>query len=462
MRKLLPAILVPLLAGCSVGPDYQRPATPEPAAWQGPAGAAWPGLDWWQGFQSPHLQDLLDDARKTNFDLGAAAARVRQADAQVRIAGGALLPSVGFAGGPTRSRSLPATKSGAAPQGVNTFSGVFTASYELDFWGRNADAVAAAQATAQGLRYDQETTALTVEANVASTYFTALALRDRLAAAKGNVVVAEHTLDAIRARLDVGTASALDLAQQESVVAEQKALIPPLLQGYKQNTYALAILVGKLPEELHLDDEGLDAITLPAVAPGLPSELLARRPDVRSAEAQLIAANATIKEATAAIFPSLTLTAQGGAESYALSKLLEPHSTLYLLGASLAQPIFEGGVLEGGIELEKARWDELTQDYQKAVVSAFADVESELVAVEQGRAQEEAERVSVDTARRAYQIVQAQLFSGTVDIVTVLNTQRALFQAEDLLFQARLAHAQAVVGLFRALGGGWQDQPVRS
>ncbi len=457
---LWPAVsILALLSACSVGPDYQRPATAEPTQWSGHVEpiAPWPSLTWWQDFRSAPLDALMSQAERANFDIGAAMARVRQADAQAKIAGANLLPSVQASGGETRNRNNTTTpRSGGSPKGVETLSGILSASYELDFWGKYADAAEAAEATARASRFDQQTTALTVQATVADTYFTVSALSDRLNVAQGNLDIALHTLDAIQARVAAGTAAALDLAQQESVVAEQRAAIPPLTQQLRQNVNALAILVGRLPEDLSTASDGLTAISLPAVAAGLPSGLLTRRPDVQFAEAQLVAANANIKEAKASLFPDIQLTVQGGLQSAALASALNPSSGLYSLAASVTQPIFAGGALEAGIELEQARYDELVQTYQKAVISAFGDVENALVAVEMNGQQEAAQQIAVETAQRAYDIAQAQMFGGTIDIVTLLNTQRTLFQAQDSLVQVKLAHAQAVVGLFRALGGGWE------
>ncbi|PKU25017.1 efflux transporter outer membrane subunit [Telmatospirillum siberiense] len=458
---LLPVFAAALLSACSVGPDYHRPETSEPARWSGEAGSAalWPSVTWWRDFHSASLDRLMSQAQQANFDIGAAMARVRQADAQAKIAGANLLPTVQASGGETRNRNNTTTpRTGGAPRGVETLNGILTASYELDFWGRYADAAQAAEATARASRFDQQTTALTVQASVANTYFTVSALSDRLKVARDNLDVALHVQDAIQARAAAGTATALDVAQQESVVAAQRAAIPPLVQQLRQNRNALAILIGRLPEDLSVPDESLSTVVLPAVAAGLPSGLLIRRPDVQYAEAQLVAANANIKAAQAALFPDIKLTVQGGLQSTALARALDPGSVLYSLAASATQPIFSGDSLEGGIEYQQARYDELTQSYQKTVISAFGDVENALVAVETNDQQESAQQIAVETARRAYDIAQAQMFGGTIDIVTLLNTQRTLFQAQDALVQVRLTHAQAVVGLFRALGGGWQAE----
>jgi NodT family efflux transporter outer membrane factor (OMF) lipoprotein len=274
------------------------------------------------------------------------------------------------------------------------------------------------------------------------------------------VANAEEVLAAIRDRMEAGTATALDVAQQESVVAGQRATIAPLEQQIRQDGNALAILVGRLPEQMTVKPEVLSGIRQPLIQPGLPSELLARRPDVQSAEAALVAANANIGNARAQFFPSIQLTGSGGFQSVMLATLLQHTGLIYAFGTSLTQPIFEGGRLEGQLEQAKGRYDELLQDYRKAVVSAFSDVENALVAVQKTAEEEDAQRTAEATARNAYEIAESQLRGGTVDITTVLNTQKTLFAAVDALTQARLAHLQAVVGLYKALGGGWGRAPT--
>lgn len=453
---ILPCAL--MMAGCSIGPDYQRPETPAPAAWEAaPAVKDWPSLDWWKSFEAPGLDHLMDRARGANFDIRAAAARIREADAQAKIAGANLWPQVSAQGGESRSRSISTTpRSGGSPRGSEVLSGYFQASYELDFWGKYADAAIAADAAARASRFDAETTQLTVQASVANTYFAAAAAADRLMVANANLDIARKTLDALRGRMEAGTASALDVAQQENVVAAQQALVPPLALQMRQNLNALAILTGAAPETVQISAGSLNVLRLPDVGAGLPSDLLSRRPDLQSAEAGLVAANANLKAAKAAWFPDFKLTAQGGLESAALSTMLDPASMLYSLGASVTQPIFSGGSLEGSVEYQEARRDELVETYRQAVISAYGDVENALLAVDYGNQQEVAQVRAEATASRAYDIASAQLASGTIDVVTLLNTEKTLFQARDALAQARLTHAQAVVTLFRVLGGGWQ------
>jgi NodT family efflux transporter outer membrane factor (OMF) lipoprotein len=476
IAALAAAIAAATLVGCSVGPDYARPKTEAPAAWlsAGKDRAAWPSADWWRGFGSTQLDEFIAEAERANYDFAAAVERVRQADAQVRISGAALLPTIDASGGAERihtpglfGTSLGGGQSGTSlnsvgrtgPAMFNFFSAGVTASYEIDFWGKNHDALAAAQASARASRFDAEVVYLSVVSNTAVTYFQAVGLQDQLAVARDNLKTGEDLLRILRAQLSQGTTSALNVSQQETVVAGLRAVIPPLEQQLRQFVNALAILIGKLPEQVEVAPSTLTALTIPAVVPGLPSELLIRRPDVQEAEAQLIVANANVKAARAAFFPSVTLTAEGGFESTMLHSLFNPASALYSVGASISAPIFEGGRLEGSLEQQKARYDELVHDYRKAVISAFSDVENALVAMRKTEEQLRLEEAAVATARGSYDISLAQLRAGVVDLLTVLNTQSALFQAETTLAQVRLTRTQAIVQLFQALGGGWQVEP---
>lgn len=445
-----------LLTGCGVGPDYQRPEIDQPKLWDGATQQSeWPGLTWWHDFHASDLDRLMDAAHEGNNDLAIAVARLKQANGQALIAGAPLLPAVdaGFSGERTRK---PA--SGYA-SGTKIYSANLAASYELDFWGQLHDQAEAARLTAAASAFDRETAELSLQSAVASSYFSLLSLGERIQLAQDNLRAAQNVLEAYRARFDVGTASALDLAQQENVVATQRAALPPLIEQQRQSRDALAVLLGRVPEGLAAPEGGLDAVRLPPVTAGLPSGLLQRRPDVQAAEARLRAANQTVRAAVAAYFPTITLTAQGGSASTSLSDLFKPAGLFYALAASAAQPVFHGGALEGGSQVAEGQYEEQVATYRKAVVSAFADVEDALAAVEQQEHREEDDKLVVSTAQRAFEIAQAQLYSGTIDILTVLNTQRTLFQAKDELAQARLAHAQAVVSLFKALGGGWESPP---
>ncbi len=453
------------IAACSVGEDYQRPETPIPTTWTvspDRTTPAWPVSDWWRQFGSPSLNVLMDLAGHNNFDLAAAVARVRQADAQARIAGAPLLPSLDAGGGVSQQHGTGTGSSGSGKTSSTTtpYTVTLTASYELDFWGKNAAALESAQAAARASRFDRQTVALTLQASIANSYFDFLGTQDRLRVAQNNAKNAQDVLAAIRDRVHFGTATELDLAQQESVAAGLQAALPPLEQQVRQDVNTLALLVGQLPEKTELQAGTLASVTLPAIAPGLPSALLVRRPDVQTAETQLIAANADMTAAKAALFPDVKLTAEVGFESLALTTLLHGSNLLYAMATSVTQPIFHSAALRGEIEAKQGRYEELVQNYRKAVLSAFTDVENALIAARKTAEEEEAQKRVVATAQRAFDISKAQFNAGLVDLTTLLNTQKTLFAAEDTLVQAKLGHIQAVVGLFKSLGGGWSAEPA--
>jgi outer membrane protein, multidrug efflux system len=454
------------LAACSVGPAYKRPDIPLPPQWQetstNEAAAVWPSADWWHGFGSDKLDELIAEAQRSNDDLAAAIARVQEADAQARIAGAPLLPSLDFSADATRQRAPisgtgTGTGTGTGRATFNTFNPELTASYELDFWGKNRALRDAARATAIASHYDKETVALTVISSVATSYFQALEFRDRLDVARQNLVNGQKILHGLQLEQTAGIATALDVAQQETTVAILDAAIPPLEEQFRQIVNALAVLISKTPESIDVDTGTLNSLKSPLVAPGLPSQLLSRRPDVAESEQQLISANADITVARAALFPSIQLTASGGYESSALSSLINPASRVWSLSAGLTQPIFHGGALRGQVMFSNARYAELLSSYHKTVISAFGNVENALVAARQTKEQQVRQQKAVDTARRAFQYAQTQMSAGTVNILTVLNTENALFSAQDELVQIQYLHLQSLVDLFTALGGGWQQ-----
>jgi NodT family efflux transporter outer membrane factor (OMF) lipoprotein len=474
-RVLFAALAPSVLAGCDLGPDYKQPATEIPPEWRATdatAAAAWPSTDWWRGFGSPTLDRLIAEAQARNFDIDAAVARVRQADAAARIAGAPLLPSLSGQGsanwqqvstsGRRSISSTTSSSSGVVVSGggnrytdVREYSALANASYEVDFWGRNRAAFRSAEASAVGSRFDQQVVALTVVTSVASAWFNALAFEDRLAVAQNNLSDSEQTLRIVQTRLQVGTASALDVAQQAALVEGVRATIPNLRSEAQQEIIGLGILIGRPPQAVDVPHGTLTRLKLPPVFPGLPSELLARRPDVAEAEASLVAANANIKSARAAFFPTIALTGQGGYQSLALTTLFGPGATIGALAATLTQPIFDGGTLRGQLEQTRARYDELVADYRKAVVQSFTDVENALTAYRFTTEQQALEQRAVDTAQRAADIARAQVAAGTVDITTVLQAQLTLYSDQDLLVQVRLARFLALLNLYKALGGGW-------
>jgi NodT family efflux transporter outer membrane factor (OMF) lipoprotein len=413
------------------------------------------------------LTGLMEEAQTVNLDIAAATARFVQADAQARIAGAALLPSLNANGSESNSRTSGSSASGLSIGGreVVNYSSSLSASYELDFWGKNRDAAQSAEETAVANRFDRDVVALTTLTSVANAYFQVLASQDRLRTAERNIASATRILDAVTERFKAGTGTDLDVAQQESLVANQKALVPPLRQILAQNIFALATLVSRPPESVKVTGGSLNNVSSPRVTPGLPSELLTQRPDIRRQEAQLASATANVGNARAQFFPSIQLTGQGGYQSSALSSLFQPHAAFFSMVGSLTQPIFDGGQILGNFEYSKARQDELLQTYRKTVVQAFADVDNALVAIRETTERLRLQRNVLAASRRAFELSEQQLRAGTADIVTVLNTQLTYFQAEDALWQAQLARLLAIVSLYQALGGGWEpkmEKPVNA
>ena len=351
------------LGGCLLSGDKPDPGLDIPLTYEGGpknpavAEAALPTLDWWRGFHSKELTELIEEARAANLDIAAAVAQIEQADAQSRVAGAPLLPGITFNGAATRSRPSQSTGnsggSGSGASEFNNLNGSLSASYEIDFWGKNRSALRAAEENAVASRYNREVVGLATVVSVANTYFQVLAAQDRLRIARENVASATRILNLIKQQFSAGTASDLNVAQQESLVNTQRAAVPPLVQTLRQSEAALALLIARPPERVAIRGGGMRGVAIPRVTPGLPSELLAQRPDIRQAEANLAAADANVVNARAQLLPSITLTGEGGYQSAVLKTLLRPESAFYTLTAGLTQPIFEGGKLLGNLDLQK-------------------------------------------------------------------------------------------------------------
>lgn len=447
-------VLAAMLGGCIPNADVPNPALDVPASYR--AGGATheaplPKADWWTGFRSVELDRLMLATATSNFDIAVAVARIVQADAAARVVGATLLPSLAANDTVTKSLS-PAINFGAGTRTL--YASLFNASYVVDFWGKNRAAYEAAIATSNSRRYDRDTVALTALSSAAVTYFAVLGARERINNAREDLKAATHILKLIQDRAKFGTATALNVAQQEALVDNVRASIPPLQQIADQNIAALALLLGEPPQRLRIAATSLAHLRVPRIAPGLPSQILLQRPDVQSAEAQLSSAHANLVSARAAFFPQIQLTGTGGFESLALKSLFAPQSGLYSVAAGLTQPIFDNGALLGTFDAQKAAQDALLAGYRKAVTSAFSDVEKALIALRDTGRQAALLQKSLVASRKAYDLAEEQLRAGTIDYVTLLQTQQTLFTTLDSLSQARLAHFQAAVTLYQALGGG--------
>jgi NodT family efflux transporter outer membrane factor (OMF) lipoprotein len=459
-RVVAGLLLAPALTGCLLDPDKPDLKLDIPDSYvtarQGPDSAL-PPLDWWRRFHSHELTLLMEEAQTANLDIAAAVARIQQADAAVRIANAALLPTIDFNASATRSRASTAgTGGGRGGSPVSSLYNVnLQASYTLDFWGKNRATVLAADESAVASRFDRDVVALTTLVSVANFYFNVLASQDRLRIARSNLQAATVILDAIQQRKKFGTASDLEVAQQASLVATQRAFIPPLEITLRQSKMALALLVGRAPEHFNAAGGTMRTVAIPRVSPGLPSELINQRPDIHEAEANLRSANYSVEVARTAFFPTIPLTAETGFESLALSSLFGPGAWFYTMTASLSQPVFHGGALIGALEQAKGKQLELLQDYRKSVLSGFSDVEQALIAVQQQALHERYQLEVVRTSELAYRKSKEKLDGGVLDIVTLTQTQQTWFTAQDNLALVRLSRLLAVVQLYQALGGGW-------
>ncbi|HWB50391.1 MAG TPA: efflux transporter outer membrane subunit [Stellaceae bacterium] len=444
-----------LLAGCAYHPNGDKPATELPAtlATTGETAAIWPNTDWWQGFGSAELDALIATAQDRNLDLAAAAARVRQAAALARVAEAPLLPAVGIAADASRQ----STNGSSGAVSGSYAEATLTASYELDLWGRVSANAAAARSLIEASRYARETVALTTVAAVAGTYFQVLGARERLAIARDDLVNAREVLRIVAARARNGAALTREVVQQQALVATREAAIPPLAQAETEALAALALLLDRPPQGFTVGAGSLDGIASPAVAPGLPAALLTRRPDIAEAEARLAAADADIAAARAAMLPRIDLSGLAGVQEAVVSGGTGGGGLLYMLGAGLTRPIFDNGALAGRRDYTIAQREELVARYRSTVLAALADVQKALHATDHAARQQQAQEQAVADSRRAFALAESEYRAGAADLLTVLDTARTLYAAQDALAQTRLVRLQALVALFKALGGGWQQ-----
>jgi NodT family efflux transporter outer membrane factor (OMF) lipoprotein len=481
MRKLLglalPMIGVLVLQGCGLGPGPVKPTVKMPTQWDATtahdSAALWPDPEWWRSFGSTELDNLVAEAKTNNLDIAAAAARVQQAEAQLRVSGSTLWPTLGVGGelrqrGPTADETAISGKSSSALSSDlsgssndqsdqrTSFEGTLTAKYELDFWGKNHDNVEAARQQLYASTSARETVALTVTGGVASTYLQILTLKDRIALAERNLTNAQQVLALVAAKARNGAVSGLDLAQQQSQVAAQQAAIPPLQLQEKQAMNALALLLGRNPEGFAIGGAGLNGITLPSPGAGLPSGLLTRRPDIQQAEANLAAANADLMAARAAMLPNIDLSGSINLETIAAGLTFGGVGAAYSAAATLTEPIFDAGNLRAQKDIAQGKQLELVQTYRSTILGALSDVENALAAVDSLRTQAQFLTTQAGQARQALAIAEAQYKSGATELLPVLDAQRTLFQAQDQQANLSLSQLQAAVALYKALGGGWQ------
>ncbi|WP_295960535.1 efflux transporter outer membrane subunit [Rhodoferax sp.] len=424
------------LAGCAaIAPE---PA-PEPVAQADADG-------WWHGFGSPELAPLVAQAQAQSQNTAAAVARVRQAQASSRIAGATLWPQV--------NGNLSASRATGNPDADGSLLGVgLSASYEIDFWGRNQAGQDAARASVRASQFDRDTVRLTLTARVASTWLQVLGLREQQTLADQQLATAQRLLQLVEARARAGAASLLDLAQQRGLVAAQRRSVAALAQQQADSLATLAVLLGQA--QMPTITGVWADVRVPSVVAGLPSELLARRPDIARAEAQLTAADAQVAVARAAMLPSVVLAADIASSGPRLHSLFD--NPLYTLAAGLAGPVFDADRRAAGYALAQAQRDELLAHYRAAILAAWSDARVALNALAGLDAQRAAQAEALAQARRALQLAESRHRAGADTLLALLEVQRTLAQAQDGAVQLKLAHLQAAVAVYRAFGGSWAE-----
>jgi len=473
--SLFASVATALMAGCTtLGPDHQRPTVSLPAGYgaaaeataaPAPASAAPAAAlaaEWWKLFGDPSLDALVTKALAANADVAQAVARVEQADALVREASGATWPSVGAAAGGSRARTSARSRNN--PSGVaiedNNFSASLSTSFEIDFWGRLARTNEAARAQLLASQAARDTVRLTVAAAVAQAWFALRSLDEQIVTQQGTLRSREESVRVLGQRLAGGAASRLDAEQAEGQRADASLVLRELQRQRQLAQSQLALLVGE--PGFAVAAAPLATLAVPPAPPtGLPSALLERRPDIRRAEELLVAANAQIGIARAAMYPSLSLTGAFGFESTDLAKLLEAPARFWSLGFGLALPLFDGGRNAARVDAAGARQREAVAAYQQAVASAFKEVADALATLRAARESQADTQVRSDAAERALKLARARFDAGYSGSLERLESERSAAAAALDVVRNRERQLAATVELMKALGGGWAGLPAR-
>jgi multidrug efflux system outer membrane protein len=457
MRPWQPAVFLAaaLVSGCALGPDYERPDLDVPADYRepAPAGASVANLPWWDLYEDEQLKLLISIALEENKDLGIALARINESRAALRIERANQFPFLdlnGFAGRGDRSEII---FPGASP--TDNYRLTADLFFEVDLWGRLRRATEAARAELLATEDSFRNVTITLVSQVASNYLLLLDLDDRLAISRRTLLTRLDSLEIIEARFDKGTVPELDVNQAEIEVAVAEAAIASFERQVVQAENALRILLGRNPGPIARGQALHDQSASPEIPPGLPSELVQRRPDVRSVEARLAAQTARIGVAEALRYPSISLTGFLGVESDDLSDLNDSDAKTWNIGANLFAPIFNSGQLKANVEVEKARTEQLQLEYEATLQQAFREVEDALVAIRTLKAESEARSRQVAASRNAARLSRARYDGGVVDFLEVLDSERSLFSSELEESRTRQQYLNAIVQLYKALGGGW-------
>jgi len=453
-----------LVAGCKVGPNYHRPIVQPPTAYRDLSenpqlqaqAASYADLPWWQVFQDPQLQELIRTALKQNYDLQLATERINAARAQVAVTRSSLFPQVqgngNFAGG----------KEGNFQTNFNFLTLTADAAFQLDLFGKLRRATEASRAQLLATEDARQTVILTLVSDIASDYFALLQLDLQLQITRETVKTQQDSVKLTTFRVEHGVATKLDVLQAQQVLDSANATIPDLERQIAQEENAISILLGNYPQAVPRGRPLVDQPLPPDVPPGLPSALIERRPDIREAEQNLVAANAEIGVAKAEFFPQIALTGSGGGSfgrSSAFSGLMSSQLGIWAYGVQVTQPLFTGGALTGNLKLAKSQHEQALISYRQAIQRAFGDVSDALIGYEKFHQVRVRQEDTVADLQESVRLSNMRYKGGTTTYLEVLDGQRSLFSAELTLAEARGTEYQSLVQLYRALGGGWQQQP---
>jgi multidrug efflux system outer membrane protein len=460
MRRLIASsFLVIILVGCAIGPNYRRPEIESPPAWRFEEKEAKEvaNIAWWEQFQDLVLDDLIKASLQENKDLRIATARVEEFYGQYGATRANLFPQVGYDASGSKQR---VTENGfiPVPPGVspkfNTFQAEFSASWELDIWGKLRRATEAARADLLSTEESRQGVILSLVSSVAAAYIDLRSLDRQLEISKSTAKSREESVDIFKRRFSAGTVSELELSQAQSEYFAALAQVPALEKSVAQLENALSVLIGRNPGPIPRG-KTIDELAVPAVPAGLPSDLLERRPDIRQAEQQLIAANARIGVAKGLYFPSISLTGFFGSSSKELSDLFKGPSRAWSYTGTLAGPIFTAGKIKGQVRAAEAIQQEALFSYQKVIQSGFQEVEDALVDQGRTRAQLDVQKKQVEALRTYARLARHRYDNGYTSYIEVLDAERSLFNGEISYTQTQDVLFRAFVNLYKAMGGGW-------
>jgi outer membrane protein, multidrug efflux system len=454
-------VVVALLGGCAIGPNYKRPSVAEPPTFRGQAtgeAASLADAPWWEVFQDPSLKALIQEALRRNYDVRIAAARVQEARAFLSVARSDLYPSLDYDGSVSRSNATPGILGGVgaqAPETSNFYSGTLTASWELDIWGRIRRSNEAARATLFATEDARRGVWLTLVSDLAQAYFELLALDVRLQIARNSTEAYQRTYDLFLDRFNLGVASKLETSRAQGALGDAQATIPQLESDIVAKENQISILLGKIPGSIPRGKPMYEQPVVPVVPAGLPSTLLERRPDLRQAEQQLVSANARIGIAKAEFFPRLSLTALLGTASPEVSALTGGTATVWAVAGTFSGPLFNAGRTLGNYRASIAQWEQARLQYEQAVLTALREVSDALTALGKLNEAETGQDTAVKALDEAVEHATNRYRQGLASYYEVLEAEQQLYPAQNALAQIRRNRLLAYVQLYKALGGGW-------